>query len=118
MRRQIYSILGVAVLFAGGCATPGKDSFDLARELERQNRFEDALPMYEDAYSKESGNPEYRTALNGIRTRLAQQSIVRRAVRVPETFLPHLATSCLFMFSASSLEAFLKASAPPAVGLT
>ena len=76
MRRQIYSILGAAVIFAGGCATPGKDSFDLARELERQNRFEDALPMYEDAYSKESGNPEYRTALNGIRTRLAQQSIV------------------------------------------
>lgn len=76
MRRQIYSILGAALLFAGGCATPGKDSFDLARELERQNRFEDALPMYEDAYSKESGNPEYRAALNSVRTRLAQQSIV------------------------------------------
>jgi curli biogenesis system outer membrane secretion channel CsgG len=76
MRKQLYSILAASMIFAGGCATPGKDSFDLARELERQNRLEDALPMYEDAFTKEGGNSEYRVALNSIRSRLAQQAMV------------------------------------------
>lgn len=89
MRKQVYSILGAAMLIAGGCAAPGKDSFDLARELERQNRLEDALPMYEDALNKESDNQEYRGGLNSVRTRLAQQSIVSAREQLATTPLKY-----------------------------
>lgn len=76
MLRRDLLLAGVAACVIGGCATAGKESFDIARELEKQQRFEDALPMYEDAVAKDASNPEYRGALNGIRARLARQLLV------------------------------------------
>ena len=73
MRRRDMLCAGMIALLAAGCATPGKDSFDIARQLEQQKRLEDALPMYEEAFSKDATNPEYRAALSAIRGRLARQ---------------------------------------------
>lgn len=72
LRRDLLSA-GIVMLLVTGCVTAGKDSFDIARQLEQQKRLEDALPMYEDALSKDSANPEYRAALAGVRSRLARQ---------------------------------------------
>ncbi len=72
MLRGDLLCVGLVMLLVAGCATAGRESFDIARELERQKRLEDALPMYEDALSKDTANPEYRAALAATRSRLAQ----------------------------------------------
>jgi curli biogenesis system outer membrane secretion channel CsgG len=73
MRTWMTVLAGSALLLVAGCATPGKESFDIGRELERQKRFEDALPMFEDALAKDPANQEYGSALTGVRGRLARQ---------------------------------------------
>lgn len=72
LRRDLLGV-GMAMFLVAGCVSAGRDSFDIARQLEQQKRLEDALPMYEEAFSKDTANPEYRSALAGIRSRLAQQ---------------------------------------------
>jgi len=66
---------GILILLIGGCVTPGKESFDIAKQLEQQKRYEDALPMFEDAFSKDTANSEYKSALASIRSRIASQNI-------------------------------------------
>ena len=75
MLRQGLLCAGLVALLIAGCATAGRDSFDIARQLEQQKRLEDALPMYEEALSKDTANPEYRAALSALRSRLARQSL-------------------------------------------
>jgi curli biogenesis system outer membrane secretion channel CsgG len=74
LRRDLLCV-GMVVLLIAGCASAGKESFDIARQLEQQKRLEDALPMYEEALSKDSANPEYRASLASIRSRLARQML-------------------------------------------
>ena len=73
MLARILVCACISTLLFAGCATPGKDSFGTARELEKQQRYEDALSVYEEAVTMEPGNPEYRAALNSIRSLLASQ---------------------------------------------
>jgi tetratricopeptide (TPR) repeat protein len=64
----------IIMLLAAGCSSAGKDSFELGKQLEQQKRFEDALPMYEDAIAKDTSNSEYKAALASVRSRLARQN--------------------------------------------
>jgi len=66
-------LMGLAILLAAGCASPGRDSFDIGREMEKQQRFEDALPLYEDALSKDAENQEYKSAIFSVRQRLVKR---------------------------------------------
>jgi tetratricopeptide (TPR) repeat protein len=75
MNIRDFLTLGVGVCLMAGCASPGKESFDIARELDRNRRFEDAIPMYEDAVVKDPSNQEYTTALKSARSRLARQPL-------------------------------------------
>ncbi|MBI2354161.1 MAG: hypothetical protein HYV06_03875 [Deltaproteobacteria bacterium] len=89
MLRRDLLLAGIAACVIAGCATAGKESFDIARELEKQQRFEDALPMYEDAIAKDASNPEYRGALNGIRARLARQLLASAREQLDTSPLKH-----------------------------
>ncbi len=73
MSARILVCACISMFLFAGCATPGKDSFGTARELEKQQRYEDALSVYEEAVAMEPGNAEYRAALNSIRSLLASQ---------------------------------------------
>ncbi len=75
MFARILICAGISMILFAGCATPGKDSFGTARELEKQQRYEDALSVYEEAVTMEPGNAEYRGALNSIRSLLASQTL-------------------------------------------
>ncbi|HQB39401.1 MAG TPA: CsgG/HfaB family protein [Deltaproteobacteria bacterium] len=66
-------LLGLCTLMMAGCASPGKESFDIGRELERQQRLEDALPMYEEALAKDAGNTEFKAAADMVRGRLSKR---------------------------------------------
>ena len=69
--RMLY--IWLIALLTAGCVGAGKESFNIARQLEQQKRLEDSLPMYEDALSKEPDNVEYRAAITNIRSRLSNQ---------------------------------------------
>lgn len=70
-----FLTLGFGLCLLAGCASPGKESFDIARDLDTNRRFEDALPMYEDAVAKDPVNQEYAAALKSARSRLARQPL-------------------------------------------
>ena len=75
MKTKGILLLFILALIFCGCATPGKESFKQGQELERSKRPVDARALYEDALSKEPGNPEYREALKKINNLLAKQSL-------------------------------------------
>ncbi len=50
-------------LLLGGCAGPGRESFDLGMQLSQQGRLEEAIARYEEALRQEPNQPEYKTAL-------------------------------------------------------
>ena len=72
-RRMLY--ISLIALLTAGCVGAGKESFNTARQLEQQKRFEDSLSMYEEALSKEPNNVEYRAATTNIRSRLSHQAL-------------------------------------------
>lgn len=65
--KRILVVLSLTVLLAG-CNNPGKESFELGRQLERQGRVDEAITLYEDAITKEQDNQEYRATLAQART--------------------------------------------------
>lgn len=75
--KRVLMAFSVVVLLAG-CNHPGKDSFELGRQLERQGRVDEAITLYEDALTKEQDNQEYRTTLaaarSGAASRLMEQA--------------------------------------------
>jgi tetratricopeptide (TPR) repeat protein len=75
MNVRNFLTLGVGICLMAGCASPGRESFDIARELDKNRRFDDALPMYEDAVVKDPSNQEYAAALKSARSRLARQPL-------------------------------------------
>jgi tetratricopeptide (TPR) repeat protein len=84
-----YAVIALLILITAGCAGPGRESFETARKLDAQNRFEDALSMYEDAVSKEAGNAEYRSGLEKVRKQLASGYISaanRQLEKMPATY--------------------------------
>lgn len=80
-----FLTLGFGLCLIAGCASPGKESFDIARDLDGNRRFEDALPMYEDAVTKDPANQEYTAALKSARSRLARQPLesAREKLKAP-----------------------------------
>lgn len=69
--KRILMVIGVVVLLTG-CNNPGKESFELGRQLDRQGRVDEAITYYEDAITKEQDNQEYRMTL--AKARLAAAS--------------------------------------------
>ncbi|MBI4689723.1 MAG: hypothetical protein HY754_05610 [Nitrospirae bacterium] len=67
----------VIALFVYGCVTPGKESFNLGKDLAAQNRLEDAISMYEEAVAKEPGNEEYKNVLRQARILLSKRYVER-----------------------------------------
>lgn len=65
--KRIILILSLVVVLTG-CNNPGKESFELGRQLERQGRVDEAMTLYEEAISKEQDNQEYRAALAAARS--------------------------------------------------
>jgi curli biogenesis system outer membrane secretion channel CsgG len=53
------------------CVTPGQESFNQGQGLDRQNRLEEAISLYEDAVAKEPDNKEYRATLDKARDMMA-----------------------------------------------
>ncbi len=72
--RRILLVIGLLVVLTG-CNNPGKESFELGRQLERQGRVDEAISLYEEAITKEQDNPEYRIALAGARSSAASRFI-------------------------------------------
>lgn len=74
--KRILVVLSVVVLLTG-CNNPGKESFELGRQLERQGRLDEAITLYEDAITKEQDNQEYRATLvlarSGAAARFVEQ---------------------------------------------
>ena len=72
MKKRVLIIFAVFTLFIiYGCATPGRESFDLGQELAKQNRLEESIAMYEDALKKEPDNPEYLSAIKNAKGSLS-----------------------------------------------
>lgn len=63
MRKGFMILFIIFALSICGCATPGKESFNLGQDLAKQNRWEEAKAMFEDALAKEPQNTEYLEAL-------------------------------------------------------
>lgn len=74
--RRILLVVGLLVMLTG-CNNPGKESFELGRQLERQGRVDEAISLYEEAIIKEQDNPEYRVALAGARSNAASRFIAQ-----------------------------------------
>ena len=68
-------LLSMCLLTLYGCLATGKESFDLARELERQNGLADAISLYEDAVAKEPDNRNYKKALMEAKAFLVKRHI-------------------------------------------
>lgn len=84
MKARWAALLG-GIIFSiciSGCATPGKESFSLGSELEKQKRLEEAVSMYEEALAKEPGNAEYADAL-----KRAKGLLVKRYVEKAKSLL-------------------------------
>ena len=59
-----------------GCGThAGKESFERGQGLQRQQRYEDAVSMYEEAMAKEPGNPEYLQQLTVAKQTLLEKDL-------------------------------------------
>lgn len=72
--KQMLTIISLVVLLTG-CNQPGRESFELGRQLERQGRVDEAITLYEEAIAKEQDNPEYRTTLATARSGAASRFI-------------------------------------------
>lgn len=68
-------LISACLLTLYGCVATGKESFDLARELERQNRLNEAVSLYEDALAKEPDNRNYKNALLDTKALLVKRHI-------------------------------------------
>lgn len=82
--KRIFWVLGIVVLLAG-CNNPGKESFELGRQLERQGRVEEAITLYEDAIVKEQENQEYRVTLASARSSAASRFVEQGRKRLQGT---------------------------------
>ncbi|MBI4839198.1 MAG: hypothetical protein HY806_08705 [Nitrospirae bacterium] len=89
MKNKVVIMIVFFALAVYGCATPGKESFDLGQELVKHNRFEEAMSMFEDALKKEPGNPEYDSAYKKTRSSLSarySQGAKAKFSQTPLTF--------------------------------
>jgi len=71
MRKRNLTLLLILSMVLYGCATPGRDSFKLGQELDKNNRLEEAIAMYEDAVAKEPKSAEYRDTLKKAKETLS-----------------------------------------------
>lgn len=94
--KRILMVLGVVALLTG-CNNPGKESFELGRQLERQGRVDEAITLYEDAITKEQDNQEYRATLalarSGSAARFVEQG--RKRLQGAEVTYEQLRTAQL-----------------------
>lgn len=72
--KRILLVVGMVILLTG-CNNPGKESFELGRQLDRQGRIDEAVTLYEDAIAKEQDNQEYLSTLASARSRLSARFI-------------------------------------------
>jgi tetratricopeptide (TPR) repeat protein len=77
MRARFFPFIFLLVMLVHGCATPGKESFKIGLELEKQNRLEESLSMFDDAVAKERRNDEYAAAADRVRHRLIEALTAR-----------------------------------------
>ena len=61
-RRSLFLMI-IFLMIVYGCVSPGKDVFDLAKDLAKSKRWEEAIGMYEEALTKDPQNSEYLEAL-------------------------------------------------------
>lgn len=78
MRHRLISqaalVLALAAFF--GCAAPaGKDSFQRGLTLQGQQRYEDAISMYEEAIAKEPGNATYEKGYKAVKSALVNKQL-------------------------------------------
>lgn len=78
MRHRLISqaalVLALAAFF--GCAAPaGKDSFQRGLTLQGQQRYEDAISMYEEAIAKEPGNATYERGYKAVKSALVNKQL-------------------------------------------
>lgn len=94
--KRILMVLSVVALLTG-CNNPGKESFELGRQLERQGRVDEAITLYEDAVTKEQDNQEYRATLaltrSGSAARFVEQG--RKRLQGDEVTYEQLRTAQL-----------------------
>jgi curli biogenesis system outer membrane secretion channel CsgG/tetratricopeptide (TPR) repeat protein len=79
--RRILIVVSMVVLLAG-CNNPGKESFELGRQLERQGRVDEAITLYEEAIVKEQDNQEYRATLALARSGAAARFVAQGRKRL------------------------------------
>ncbi len=72
--KRILLVIGLVIILAG-CNQPGRESFELGRQLERQGRVDEAITLYEEAITKEQDNQEYRATLALARTTAASRFV-------------------------------------------
>jgi len=77
MRKLLGGLIIVSALVVCGCATPGKENFDLGQGLAKNNRWDEAITMYQDALAKEPKNPEYLEALRKAKEALSMRYMER-----------------------------------------
>ena len=82
--KRILMVLSIVVLLTG-CNNPGKESFELGRQLERQGRVDEAITLYEDAITKEQDNQEYRATLALARSSSAARFVEQGRKRLQGT---------------------------------
>jgi len=74
--KRILMVIALVTLLTG-CNNPGKESFELGRQLERQGRLDEAITLYEEALTQEQSNEEYRKTLalarSGAAARFVEQ---------------------------------------------
>jgi len=77
MEKKIFIVFTMLVLAVYGCATPGRESFNLGQELAKQDRLDEAMAMYEDALKKEPDNSEYVSAMKKAKNALSEKHMQR-----------------------------------------
>jgi len=78
MRHRLISQAAVVLTLAAffGCAPPaGKSSFQRGLTLQGQQRYEDAISMYEEAVAKEPGNATYREGYKAVKSALVNKHL-------------------------------------------
>ncbi len=72
--KRFLLLLPLLILMVlSGCVTPGRESFDLGRQLAGQNRLEEAIVKYEQALALEPDNAEYKQILGKARGMVADK---------------------------------------------
>jgi curli biogenesis system outer membrane secretion channel CsgG len=89
MRKSYLSILIVLSVIIYGCAGRGKESFNLAQELAKNDRLEEAIAMYEDARAKEPKNRVYAESLRKAKEAMSGKHLAKAKNMLAQKPLTH-----------------------------